>query len=98
VKQLALHIVVPPEIAEKPPSPRLWPNQLAEKELRITYETLDVILFGLEQSMKPKETAEQLNISAKLVEIIKRRWQAMGHKRQMPSTISSKRLKDGCTL
>ena len=40
VKQLALHIGVPPEIVEKPPSPRLWPNQLAEKELGITYETL----------------------------------------------------------
>lgn len=98
VKQLALHIGIPHEIVEKPPSPRLWPGQLAEKELGITYEILDVILFGLEQAMKPKEIAEQLNLSVKLVESVKRRWQSTEHKRQMPSTISSKHPKDGYTL
>jgi len=97
VRQLARHIGVPAEIVAKPPSPRLWPNQLAEKELGITYETLDVILFGLEQSMKSKEIAEQLNLSVKLVESVKRRWQSTEHKRQMPSTISSKHPKDRYT-
>ena len=86
VKQLALHLGVPREIVEKPPSPRLWPNQLAENELGIEYEILDLILFGLEQSMKPKEIADQLNLSRKLVESIKRRWLATEHKRRMPST------------
>ncbi len=86
VRQLALHIGVPAEIIVKPPSPGLWPNQLAEKELGINYETLDLILFGLEHFVKPKEIAEQLNISMKLVEDVKRRWLAAEHKRRLPLT------------
>jgi len=86
VRQLALHIGVPAEIVAKPPSPRLWPNQLAEKELGIKYETLDLILFGLEHFMKPKEIAEQLNLLIKLVEDVKRRWLATEHKRRLPLT------------
>jgi NAD+ synthase len=86
VRQLALHIGVPAEIVAKPPSPRLWPNQLAEKELGIKYETLDLILFGLEHFMKPKEIAEQLNLPIKLVEDVKRRWLATEHKRRLPLT------------
>lgn len=86
VRQLALHIGVPAEIVAKPPSPGLWLSQLAEKELGIKYETLDLILFGLEHFMKPKEIAEQLNLPIKLVEDVKRRWLATEHKRRLPLT------------
>ncbi|MFX0201645.1 MAG: NAD+ synthase [Candidatus Hodarchaeota archaeon] len=86
VRQLALHIDVPVEIVTKPSSPRLWTNQLAEKELGIKYETLDLILFGLEHFMKPSEIAEQLKLPAKLVADIKRRWLATEHKRRLPLT------------
>ena len=86
VRQLALHIGVPVEIVAKPPSPGLWPTQLAEKELGIKYEILDLILFGLEHFMKPEEIAEQLNLPIKLVEDIKRRWLATEHKRRLPLT------------
>jgi NAD+ synthase len=86
VRQLALHIGVPADIVAKPPSPGLWPSQLAEKELGIKYETLDLILFGLEHFMKPKEIAEQLNLPIKLVEDVKRRWLATEHKRRLPLT------------
>ncbi len=86
VRQLALHIDVPVEIVTKPASPRLWTNQLAEKELGIKYETLDLILFGLEHFMKPSQIAEQLKLPAKLVADIKRRWLATEHKRRLPLT------------
>jgi NAD+ synthase len=86
VRQLALHIGVPAEIVTKPPSPGLWPNQLAEEELGIEYEILDLILFGLEHFMKPKDIAEQLSLSIKLVEGVKRRWLATEHKRRLPLT------------
>ena len=86
VRQLALHIGVPAEIVAKPPSPRLWPNQLAEKELGIKYEILDLILFGLEHFMKPKEIAEELKLPIKLVEDVKRRWLATEHKRRLSLT------------
>lgn len=86
VRQLALYIGVPPEIAKKPSTPRLWPGQLAEQELGIKYETLDLILFGLERFMTPKEIAEQLKLPVTRVEEIKKRWLATEHKRRGPLT------------
>ncbi len=87
VKQLALHIGVPTEITAKPPSPGLWPGQLAEEELGVRYETLDLILFGLEHFMNPREIAEQLKLSEKIVVEAKRRWLSTEHKRRLPLTL-----------
>jgi NAD+ synthase len=86
VRELALHIGIPEEIARKPSTPRLWPGQLAEHELGIKYETLDLILFGLERFMTTKEIAEQLKLPVKRVEEIKRKWLATEHKRRGPLT------------
>ena len=86
VRQLAMHIGISPEIAKKPSTPRLWPGQLAEQELGMTYETLDLLLFGLEHFMTPKEIAEQLKLPVERVEEIRRRWLATEHKRRAPLT------------
>ncbi|UCE43570.1 MAG: NAD+ synthase [Candidatus Bathyarchaeota archaeon] len=86
VRQLALHIGIPAEIAQKPSTPRLWPGQLAEDELGIKYETLDLILFGLERFMTPQEIANQLKLPLKRVEEIRRRWLSSEHKRRAPLT------------
>jgi NAD+ synthase len=86
VKKLARHIGIPKEIVEKPPSPTLWPGQTAEEELGLKYETLDLILYGLEHFMKTDEIAEQLGLQKALVEKVKKRWQSMEHKRRMPLT------------
>ncbi|MGC8895249.1 MAG: NAD+ synthase [Candidatus Bathyarchaeia archaeon] len=83
VQKLAQHIGIPKEILTKPSSPALWPGQLAETELGIKYETLDLILYGLEHFMETKEIAKQLDIEKELVESIKRRWLSMEHKRRM---------------
>jgi NAD+ synthase len=83
VRKLAQHIGIPKEILTKPPSPGLWPGQLAETELGIKYETLDLILYGLEHFMEIKEIAKQLGLEEELVERIKRRWLSMEHKRRM---------------
>lgn len=87
VRQLAQHIGLPREIALKPSTPALWPNQLAETELGVKYETLDLILYGLEHFMTVEEIAHQLKLSTKLVDNIKRRWVSMEHKRRAPLTI-----------
>ena len=86
VKKLARHIGIPKEIVEKPPSPTLWPGQTAEEELGLKYETLDLILYGLEHFMKTEEIAEQLGLQKALVGKVKKRWQSMEHKRRMPLT------------
>jgi len=87
VRQLAQHIGVPPEIVAKPSTPNLWPDHLAEEELGIKYEVLDLILYGLEHFMQTSHIAKQLNVPLELVEGIKKRWLRNEHKRQMPLTV-----------
>jgi NAD+ synthase len=86
VRKLAEHLGIPHELAAKPSTPALWPNQLAETELGIKYETLDLILYGLERFMTPEEIAQQLSVKKPLVEKVKSRWLAVEHKRRLPLT------------
>ena len=83
VRELAGRIRIPTEIVQKPSSPALWPNQLAEDELGIRYEQLDLILYGLEHFMKPEEIANQLAIKRSTVNRIKHRWLTAEHKRRV---------------
>ena len=83
VRKLATHLGLPAELAAKPSTPALWPNQLAETELGIKYETLDLILYGLERFMTTEEIARQLNIENTLVKKVKNRWLSAEHKRRM---------------
>ena len=83
VRKLAAHLGLPAELAAKPSTPALWPNQLAETELGIKYETLDLILYGLERFMTTEEIARQLNIENTLVKKVKNRWLSAEHKRRM---------------
>lgn len=84
VRKMAIHLGIPEELALKPSTPGLWSNQSAESELGIRYETLDLILFGLERFMETKEIASQLNIELEKVEEVKNRWLVNEHKRRMP--------------
>jgi NAD+ synthase len=84
VRKLAIHLGVPKELALKPSTPSLWPDQLAESELEIKYETLDLILYGLERFMETRDIAEQLGIELAVVERVKDRWLATEHKRRLP--------------
>jgi NAD+ synthase len=84
VRKLAIDLGIPKELALKPSTPALWPNQLAESELGIKYETLDLILYGLERFMPPEEIAQQLGIEKVLVDKVKSRWLSNEHKRRMP--------------
>jgi NAD+ synthase len=84
VRKLAIHLGIPKELALKPSTPALWPNQTAESELGIKYETLDLILYGLERFMAIEDIAEQLGVEKVLVNYVKSRWLANEHKRRMP--------------
>jgi NAD+ synthase len=86
VRKIAEHIGLPREIVQKPSSPSLWPGQMAEEEIGIKYETLDLILYGLEHFMKTEEIARQLGLEKVTVDKVKNRWKSMEHKRRMPLT------------
>jgi NAD+ synthase len=83
VRHLASHLGLPEEIICKPSTPALWPGQLAEDELGIKYEQLDLVLYGLEHLMTPPEISEQLDIPQATVEAVKHRWLSAEHKRRM---------------
>ena len=84
VRKLAIHLGIPKELALKPSTPALWPAQMAETELGIKYESLDLILYGLERFMTTAEISNQLSIDKLIVDKVKRRWLANEHKRRMP--------------
>ena len=86
VRKLAQHIGIPKEIITKPASPALWPGQLAEQELGVRYEILDLILYGLEHFMETEEITKQLRVEREMVDGIKQRWLHMEHKRRLPLT------------
>ena len=83
VRKLAEHLGVPKELATKPSTPALWPQQFAETELGIKYETLDLILYGLERFMDQEEIALQLKVGEAIVKKIKSKWLAAEHKRRV---------------
>jgi NAD+ synthase len=86
VRKLAITLGIPESIALKPATPALWPNQSAEDELGIKYETLDLVLYGLENFMTTNEIANQLNIEQNTIEAIKKRLIANEHKLRYTTT------------
>jgi len=87
VRKLAIHLGFPDKLANKPATPALWPGQLAETELGVKYEILDLILCGLERFMAVEEIAQQLNVNLTLVKKIRSKWLSAEHKRRTPLTV-----------
>jgi NAD+ synthase len=84
VRDLAKHLGIAPRIYSKPSSPELWPGQTAEKELGLAYDQLDLILWGLERWMTPKEISIELKLPLTTVERVRDRWLSSEHKRRVP--------------
>lgn len=84
VRRLAEHLGIPRDLATKPSTPALWTNQLAEAELGIKYEILDLVLYGFEHFMNVDAIAQQLELKKELVETVRRRWLSSEHKRRLP--------------
>jgi len=55
VRELAAHLGIPEKIRKKKATAGLWQGQTDEKELGISYETIDQILFQLIDERKSKE-------------------------------------------
>jgi NAD+ synthase len=84
VRNLARHLSIPERIRAKASSPELWPGQTAEKELGLSYEKLDRILWGLERWMTPDEISEETGLKLGLVRKVRERWLRSEHKRRPP--------------
>ncbi len=84
VRDLAKHLGIPKRVCLKTPSPELWPGQSAEKELGLEYEKLDMILWGLERWMAPREIGEYVGLPVSFVNRVRDRWIRSEHKRRPP--------------
>jgi NAD+ synthase len=84
VRNLAKHLGIPERIRVKASSPELWPGQTAEKELGLSYEKLDRILWGLERWLTPEGIAEETGLKLTLVRKVRERWLRSEHKRRPP--------------
>ena len=77
VRRLAKELGIPAQIITKAPTAGLWPGQTDEKEMGITYNELDDILYRLEH--RQKQRAEKGKVAK-----VKRMIARSGHKRNMP--------------
>src|SRR5712691_3016476 len=84
VRNLAKHLGIPERIRVKASSPELWPGQTAEKELGLSYEKLDRILWGLERWLIPEEIVKETGLKLALVRKVRERWLKSEHKRRPP--------------
>jgi NAD+ synthase len=84
IYQLAKYLKIPAQIIKKPPTAGLWVGQTDEKELRMSYQTLDQILYGLELKLDIDEIQKTTNISKEQIERIRKMRIHSQHKRRTP--------------
>lgn len=84
VLQLAQYLEVPEKLITKPPSAGLWPGQTDEDELGISYESLDLILSGLERWGSDTEISENIGLPEEEISRIRNLVRKSEHKRQPP--------------
>jgi len=83
VKQLARFLPIPKKIINKAPSPDLIPGITDEFALGITYEKLDLILWGLERNIETKEITK-MGIKPETIEFVKELIRRSEHMRGSP--------------
>lgn len=85
VRRLAVHLGVPERVAFKPSSPRLWPGHLAEKELGVTYDDVDLVLHAyFDRGVPPEQIPSITGVPRSKVDSILSRVNASRHKREPP--------------
>jgi len=84
IYQLAKYLKIPAPIIKKPPTAGLWVGQTDEKELRMSYQTLDQILYGLELKIDIGEIQKFTKVSRAQIERIRKMRITSQHKRRTP--------------
>jgi len=84
IYQLAEYLKIPKELISKPPSAGLWRGQTDEQELGMRYQTLDIILHGLELKKEITIIAKEAKVSQSEVERIRQLRIHSQHKRRTP--------------
>lgn len=88
VKELARFLGVPENIINKAPSPDLIPGITDEYALKVSYDTLDKILYRIEKGLENKDIANEVGVEVKDVQYIKKLINYSEHMRKSPLSIS----------
>ncbi len=86
VRQLARYLGVSERILDKAPSPDLIPGIVDGLALGIDYETLDKILWGLDQGWAEKAIVEAMGVPVEQVEHVREMHRRSEHLRMLPLT------------
>ena len=82
VREIAKYLGVPENVISKKSSPHLWEEHEAEKELGVSYEEIDSILFCLlEKKLSVEETEKTTGIQRGIIEKIQNLFINSEHKR-----------------
>ena len=85
VRQLAKHVGVPDDLAEKTASAEMWTGQTDAGEMGMTYDTLDSILALHVDGGVPKDaTADHIGVPPSAIEQVREMYEASAHKRAAP--------------
>jgi NAD+ synthase len=84
IKELANYLEIPENIIKKPPSPGFYKGHTDEDELGMSYDNIDLIIFGYDKGLTIVEIVEETGIPIDEVKRILRRVKANQHKRRLP--------------
>jgi len=85
VRQLAKHVGVPEDLAEKTASAGMWLGQTDADELGMDYPTLDSILaLHVDGPLSASATARQVGVDESAIEHVRRLHERSAHKRRAP--------------
>ncbi len=85
VRQLARHLGVDEDLAEKTATAELWADQTDEAELGISYETLDSILAAhVDGPLSAAATSRELEVDQETIERVRDMYARSAHKRVAP--------------
>jgi NAD+ synthase len=85
VRQLAKHVGVPADLAEKTASAEMWLGQTDAEELGMDYPTLDSILaLHVDGPLSPSATAREIGVDESAVEHVRALYETSEHKRAAP--------------
>ena len=84
IYQIAKYLKIPASIISKAPTAGLWIGQTDEKELRMSYTTLDKILYGLELKLDTESIMQFAEVKKSEVERIRLMRVKSQHKRRTP--------------
>ena len=85
VRQLAKHVGVPDDLADKTASAEMWVGQTDEEELGLDYPTLDSILaLHVEGGVSASATAAEIGVETDLIDDVRVLYEGSKHKRAAP--------------